>query len=188
MKKTILDIVRSPQTVFSFKELLLMWGNVDPKTAKARVNYYVRRGQLYALRRGLYAKQKDYQKFELACKLMPPAYISFETVLLEAGIVFQQDSSIFMAGSISKTLLCDGQAYVFKKIQDPILMNNAGIESHGTYYIASKERAYLDVLYLNKNYHFDNLGALDKTKVLAILPIYHNQRMERTVYEHFKTL
>ena len=55
------------------------------------------------------------------------------------------------------------------------------------YWIASPERAYLDMLYLHKDYYFDNLRPLDWNKVAEILPIYQNKRMERVVAEQYKS-
>jgi hypothetical protein len=43
------------------------------------------------------------------------------------------------------------------------------------------------VLYLNKDYHFDNLDNIDWQKVNAILPIYGgNKRIERLVKKFSK--
>ena len=83
------NLLRSKQTVFSFKELMLLWGGINSTTARARIHYYVAQGQLYPLRRGLYAKDKDYDRFELATRIFTPSYISFETVLQSQGIIFQ---------------------------------------------------------------------------------------------------
>ena len=60
------------------------------------------------------------------------------------------------------------------------------IENKGNYSAASKERAFLDVLYLNKDYHFDSLPPLDWDKIFAILPIYGNKRMAKKANEYFK--
>lgn len=76
--------------------------------------------------------------------------------------------------------------YSFRKIKDTILTNTAGIENRGTYFAATKERAFLDVLYLNKDYHFDNLSPLDFKKVQELLPMYHNKRMEHSVKKLLK--
>jgi hypothetical protein len=106
--------------------------------------------------------------------------------LLEAGIIFQYYSTIFVATYQTKDIVCDGQSYSFRKIKNTILTNRAGLENRGNYFAASKERAFLDVLYLNKDYHFDNLSALDFDKVVALLPIYNTKRMVRKVHAHFK--
>jgi len=43
------------------------------------------------------------------------------------------------------------------------------------------ERAFLDTLYLYKNYHFDNLSPINWKKVFEILPIYRNKALEKRV-------
>jgi len=187
MKKTnLLDILRSKSSVFTFKEILLASIEANPALLRRRLNYYVKTGELYHIRRGLYAKDKDYDKLEVATKIFTPSYVSFETVLVQAGVVFQHYSTIFVSTYQTKEIVCDGQAYSFKKIKDAILTNNAGIEQGEHYSIASKERAFLDILYLNKGYHFDNLSPLDFNKMFALLPIYNNQRMVKKVKAYFK--
>jgi len=185
-KASILKILRSQASVFSFKDILLSNHDVNPLLLKRRLNYYVKKGELYHIRRGLYAKDKNYDRLELATRVFTPSYVSFETVLREAGVIFQYYSTIFVATYQTKEIACDGQAYSFRKIKDTILTNSAGIEKRGFYFIASKERAFLDMLYLNKNYHFDNLSPLDFKKVLALLPIYNNKRMAKEVPTYFK--
>ena len=55
------------------------------------------------------------------------------------------------------------------------------------YFIAVPERAFLDIVYLNKDYHFDNLSVLNWNKVFEILAIYGgNKRMEKKVKEYYK--
>lgn len=185
MKKyDILLILRSSNTVFSFKEILLSSEEKNPLLLKRRLNYYVKIGELYHIRRGLYAKDKNYNKFELATKIFTPSYISFETVLGKAGIIFQFYGKIFVASYQSKEIVCDNQLYGFKKIKDSILTDSSGVERKENYFIASPERALLDIIYLYKNYHFDSLSALDWNKVYDILPIYGgNKRMEKKVAE-----
>jgi predicted transcriptional regulator of viral defense system len=185
-KTDILNILRSKATVFTFKDILLASNEAKPLLLKRRLNYYVKRGELYHIRRGLYAKDKNYDRFELATKIFTPAYVSFETILRQEGIIFQYYSTIFVASYQTKEIVCDSQTYSFKKIKDTILTNNAGIENRSTYSVASKERAFLDMLYLNKDYHFDNLAPLNFDKVLALLPIYNNRRMSKTVDLYFK--
>ena len=67
MKKVdILNILKSNNTVFSFKEILLTSGESNPALLRRRIYYYIKNGQLYGIRRGLYAKDKNYNKLELA--------------------------------------------------------------------------------------------------------------------------
>lgn len=188
MKKAniLATILRSSQTVFTFNDILLNTQETKPDLLKRRLNYYVHKNELYHIRRGLYAKDKNYDRLELATKIFTPSYVSFETVLREAGIIFQYYATIFVATYQTKEIECDGQLYSFKKIKDTILVNNAGIERRNSYYVASKERAFLDILYLNKDYYFDNLMPLNEDKVRSLLPIYDNQRMVKQVDKIFR--
>lgn len=186
-KNVLLQIFKSKSTVLSFKEILLAAGPISSDLLKRRLHYYVQNGELYAIRKGFYARDKNYDRREFATKLFTPSYISFETVLAEAGVIFQYYSTIFVATYQTKDIVCDGQQYSYKKLKDTILVNTTGIENRGNYFIASPERAFLDVLYLNKNYYFDNLSALNFDKLLSILPIYQNKRMERAVHAQLKT-
>ncbi|MFA5023499.1 MAG: hypothetical protein WC523_00880 [Patescibacteria group bacterium] len=179
------EILRSNKTVFSFKDLILFWGGISKLTAASRVNYYVKNNNLYHIRRGLYAKDKNYNRYELATKIFTPAYISFETVLGASGVTFQHYSKIFVASYQNAEIECDGQVIAFKRIKEEILTSNYGIETRDNYSVASPERAFLDVVYLNKDYHFDNLGGLNWEKVYQILPIYGaNKRIAAAVKKY----
>ena len=180
-KGFIKELFKSPKTVFSFKDLCLLWESTDAETIKSRVNYYVKHGDLYHIRRGFYARDKSYNHFELATKIFTPAYISFETVLSQAGIIFQYYRQIFVASYKSKSITCDEQIYTFRSIKSVILTNALGIEIKENYSMACPERAFLDILYLHKNYHFDNLSGLNWDRVYEILPIYKNNRMKKAV-------
>jgi hypothetical protein len=182
-------LLRSKNTVFSTKDVALLWRNAQTGATQVRLSYYVRTEKLVRIRRGIYAKDKNYNKFEFATKILRPSYVSFETVLGTAGITFQYYSQIFVASYVKRELSCDGQTYSFKKIKDSILSNPIGVDQTGEYAIAGKERAFLDTIYSNKNYYFDNLSPLDWDKVFEILPIYNNKSMAKMVqryYERYK--
>jgi predicted transcriptional regulator of viral defense system len=190
MKKPISAILKSKQTVFTFKDVSLLWGMTDRKSAVTGINYYVSTGDLYRIRRGIYAKDKDYDKVELASRIYTPAYVSFETVLARAGLIFQYYSQIFVASYLTREIIIDGQKYVYRKIKDTSLTDPAGVLNQDGIAIATKERAFLDTLYINKDYHFDHLGVLDWEMVFQILPLYENKRMTkkvRALYDDFKS-
>lgn len=184
-KADILSILRGSNTVFTFKEILLASGETNPNLLKRRLNYYIKKGELYSIRRGLYAKDRNYDKLELATKIYTPSYVSFETVLRQAGITFQYYERIFVASYITREIVADNQTYEYKRMRDAILTNSAGIEKKEGYFISSPERAFLDVLYRTTSYYFDNLRPLNWDKVFELLPIYSNKRMEKTVKKIF---
>ncbi|MDO8806612.1 MAG: hypothetical protein Q7R35_19540 [Elusimicrobiota bacterium] len=178
-------ILRSSRTIFSAKDIMLLWGDTGTNAAKVRINYYVKGGALYRVRRGIYAKDKTYNKFELATKIFTPAYVSFETVLARAGVVFQYYDRIFTASYLTREIVADNGTYSYKRIKAAVLTARAGIENQENYAIASPERAFLDVIYSYKDYHFDNLSPLNWDRVYEILPIYGgNKRMGKKVKQY----
>lgn len=178
----LLELMRAKSTVFTTSEIALLWGESDVQLIRKKLYRYVKTGKLFSLRKGIYTKDKKYDKYELAIKILTPAYVSLETVLARAGVIFQFYSQIFVVSYLTREMTIDGNLYSFKKIKDAILTNRAGIQVKDNYFIATPERALLDVLYLNKDYHFDNLDNIDWQKVNAILPIYGgNKRMERLI-------
>ncbi|MEW5941503.1 MAG: hypothetical protein AB1750_17695 [Chloroflexota bacterium] len=174
-------ILRSPKTVFTFEDVSLLWGEPSTQAVRVRLSYYVGRGRLYRIRRGLYAKDKNYNKLEFATRIYPPSYVSFETILAREGLIFQFHAEISVASYLTRDIEVDGQIYSFRKIKTPILINPVGVENRNETSLAARERAFLDTLYLHGDYHFDNLNGLDWNKVLDMLPIYQNQSMERRV-------
>lgn len=181
------SILRSKKTVFTIKDVSLLWQDVDTNAAKSRLNYYVRTGNLYRIRRGIYAKSKSYEKLDLATRICTPSYVSFETILLKEGIIFQYQTTITLASYCSRTIEVDNQKYSYQKIKEDVLLNPLGILHEKETSIASKERALLDTLYIHADYHFDNTRLLDWNVVFTMLPMYDNKRMQKKVhslYDH----
>lgn len=178
-------IYKSSQTVFTINDFCLIWGVNQPELVWSRANDYAKRGKLYKLRKGIYAKDKDYNKLELATKIYTPSYVSLETVLAQEGVVFQYYETIFVISYLSRNLKVANQKFVFKKIKNEILVNPNGIALKNGYSIATKERAFLDALYLYKDYYFDNLDALDKNKVFELMTIYRNKQLVKKVKQYF---
>ena len=184
-KDYLMDLMRSKNTIFTTKDVSLLWGESDVDFVRKKLYRYIKAGKLYSVRKGIYAKDKNYEKYELATKVFTPSYVSFETVLTRAGVVFQFYGQVFAASYLTREFTIDDQIYVLKKVKDPILTNQTGIDVRENYFIASPERAFLDVVYLNKEYHFDNLSNINWDKVNEILPIYGgNKRMEVKVKKY----
>jgi hypothetical protein len=177
----ILKLMRVKNSVFTFKEIALLLGPTDVNLLKRKISYYVKTDKLYRVRKGIYARDTGYDRFELATKIYSPSYISFETVLAQAGVIFQFYSQIFVASYLTREILVDNQKICYRKIKDSILTSKNGLEFRNNYWIASFERAFLDTLYLNKDYYFDNLSPLNKDRIFKILPIYKNKTLEKKV-------
>ncbi|MFA6340883.1 MAG: hypothetical protein WCX27_01410 [Candidatus Paceibacterota bacterium] len=146
----------------------------------------MKRGVLTKLTRGVFAKSKDYNPKELATSIYTPSYISFETVLREAGVIFQHYDTIFAASKWPKTMNVDKHTFAFRKLKDVVLFNSSGIEIRDNYSIATVERAFLDMIYLFPNYHFDNLKSLDWEKCNELAKIYGNKELMKRLDKYRK--
>lgn len=180
-------LLRSPKSVFTTKDAALLWQDSNINAIKVRLNYYVKNGDLYQPHRRLFTKSKDYSYHELATRIFTPSYISFETVLLQTGLIFQYQSTITLASYLTRQIVIDGQTYSYRKVKDKILVNTNGVILENEYTIATKERAFLDTLYLHGNFHFDNLRSLDWEKVMELVPMYDNARLEKTIKKLYES-
>ncbi|PIY80449.1 MAG: hypothetical protein COY80_02850 [Candidatus Pacebacteria bacterium CG_4_10_14_0_8_um_filter_42_14] len=179
-------ILRSNKTIFTVKDIALLWQDANTDSARVRLSYYVKKGNLYRLRRGIYVKDKNYDKLELATRIFTPSYVSFETVLAREGLIFQYQMGITVASYLSRDIIIDGQMYLYRKMKNSIPTNSTGIEQTNNGAIATKDRAFLDTLYSNTDYHFDNLRALDWEIIYSLLPLYDNKRLAKKVKLLFK--
>lgn len=177
----ILAIYQDMRTVFRLIDIAILVGETDFQSLNKKLNYCVRTGKLNNPRKGIYTKSK-YDSAELACNIYAPSYISLEFVLQKAGLVFQYDSSITSVSYLRRNIEVEGQAYSYRKIKGETLVNVSGVlRQKNNVNIATPERAFLDMLYLNTNYYFDNLNPLSEKKVYEILPIYQSKAMASRV-------
>lgn len=181
------SILRSNKTVFSSKDISLLWHTPSVSATRERISYYIKKGELYRIRKGFYAKDKNYNRLELATRIYTPSYVSFETVLAKEGLIFQYYEKIFIASYLVREISVDGQIYSYRKIKTNVLITPVGVLQSNETSIATKERAFLDTLYVNSDYHFDNLHNVNWEKVFEILPIYTNKRMEKKVNSLYRT-
>jgi predicted transcriptional regulator of viral defense system len=179
-------ILRSKKTVFSLKDLALLWNEPSSTSTRVRLHYYIKKGDLVRIRGGLYAKNRNYNKLELATRILTPAYVSFETVLAKEGLIFQYYETIYVASYTTREIEIDKQIYAFRKVKDTLLMDETGIIHDAETSVANKERAFLDILYVSADYYFDDLRSLDWERVFDILPIYGNQRLVKKVNNLYK--
>lgn len=181
----ILNLYKKPQTIFSLAELSLEYPQVPYNNLKRKVDYFVKVGKLKRLRRGIYAKE-DFNLLELANKVYTPSYISLETVLQKEGLVFQDYHTIFVISYLTRKIKVGENFFFYRKIKDAVLLNSAGIKKENAYSIATIERAFLDAVFLYKNYHFDNLKPLDWSKINKLKQIYQSKSLEKRVAEYYQ--
>ena len=155
-------------------------GESNFKKLNERLNYYVRKGKILRPRKGVYVKP-GYDPEELACMLYTPSYISLEYVLQKGGVVFQYDERLTAVSYLSRSVEIEGRIYAYRKIKGETLIVTQGIIQTGNVNIATPERAFLDILYLNSNYYFDNLHPLNENLITTLLPAYNSKTLTERV-------
>jgi len=181
----ILKLYGRSETVFTLDEISQLFPDISYESVRDRLYYFTKVGKLKRPHQGIYAKV-DYNPYELANKLYKPSYISLETVLGTGNVVFQYYETIFAVSYLTRTLAINNISIQYRQIKGEILTNTEGIEEKEGYFIATLERAFLDAIYIYKNYHFDNLGVIDWKKVEVLKKIYKSKVFEKRVGEYYK--
>lgn len=179
-------LLRTKKTIFTIQELAFFWKIDNPNTLKSKIYFLVKNKKLIPLHKGVYTPISNYDKFELAGKLKSPSYVSLETVLYKGGVIFQYSTDITSISNVTKTIKCEGINYVYHKLKDEILFNKSGLEIFDNYYLATVERAFLDMIYLNKNYYFDNLQPINWERCFSLVEIYKNKALTKRLKEYHK--
>lgn len=173
-----LELLNQNRTsVFRISDVAMITGETNKTRIAQRMRYSVKNGYLVSPCHGIYAKT-DYSIEEVACKLYVPSYISLETVLQKAGIIFQYSDEITVMSYLSRSVKIGDREIRYHKVKKEIIVDIAGI-IRGEINEATPERAFLDILYLNSHYHFDNPSILDKTLVQKLLPIYNSPTLSK---------
>ncbi len=173
----IAKLYESPKTILTIKDIALIWEETNTVNLLSKVKYYAKQGSLIRLIRGVFAKSTEYDIKELATSIYTPSYISFETVLREAGIIFQHHDSIFVAGPYPTTKKIGDKTITFRKLKDSVLYSAVGIKNEKNYSIATPERAFLDTIYLSPKFYFDNLRSINWETCFELAKIYDNTQL-----------
>ena len=181
----LFTIYNNNRTVYTFSNIALLTGESNAAKLSNKLNYYVHSGKLLNPRKGIYAKN-NYNPEELACLLYTPSYISLEYVLQKAGVIFQYDEKITVVSYLSRTVEIDKNVYQYRKIKNEILIDMSGIIRSNNLNIATPERAFLDVMYLNASYYFDNINSLNKNVIYELLPVYNSKILTERINNIFK--
>jgi len=168
----LFEIYKDSRTVFRISDIALLTNSNDTLLYQ-KLNRLVKKGKLLNIRKGIYAKE-GYKPEELACLLYVPTYISLAYVLQRSGIIFQYDSAITNISYLNREILVNEQSIQYRQIKDEVLLNTNGIINKNNTNIATPERAFLDTLYLNGFFYFDNIEQLDINKIYELLPMYNS--------------
>ena len=173
----LFEIYKDSRTVFRINDIALLLDSND-RLLYQKLNKLVKKEKLLNIRKGIYAKE-GYKSEELACLLYTPTYISLGYVLQRNGISFQYDSAITNISYLNRDLYINNQSIRYRQIKREILLNTNGIIYKDNMNIATPERAFLDTLYLNGFFYFDNIKQLNINKIFELLPIYNSASLNR---------
>ena len=177
----ILKLYQDPRTVFKIADIALITGQNNPESLAKKLNYYVKTGKIHSPRRGLYVKP-GYNPEEMASKLFTPSYISLQSVLQRAGVIFQYSEKLTLISYLSREVEVDGQIFTYRRARQKVLYNwNGIIRNDQGIYQATPERAFVDLCYLEPGFYFDNLSPLNRNLVENLLAIYSSPNLNKRV-------
>lgn len=177
----VFSLYQDFRTVYRLSDIALLTFETNFESLNKRINYAVKTGKILNPRQGVYAKP-GYEPQEMACRIFTPSYISLEYVLQKNGVIFQYKSQITSISYLNRSIEIDGLGYEYRKIKGEIMVDTLGIIRYENgVNIATPERAFLDMLYLNGDSYFDNLDLLNVKLIDQILPIYQSAKLNQRV-------
>jgi len=177
---------------FTVKDLEDILG-IKPESARVLCSRYVKAGVFVRLKNNFYVLQQNWDKlskedfFRIANLLQVPSYISFMTALSAYEVTTQVQRGFFESAAIKRSVRFNvlDTTFNYYKLKKEYYFD---FLKSGQYFIASKEKAFLDSVYLYSfgKYKLD-LASLDLTKLstvkikknLKIYPIQTKLIMEK---------
>ena len=139
-----------------FHSSVLTAGGVDPSDLGRQLSRWVKSGNLVQLRRGLYALSERHQKtrphpFLVANRLKRASYVSLQSALEFHGLIPEYVPSVIsVTTGRPEELLTAYGTFIYKHIKTAIFSGyeNADVGEGQSAFIATPEKALLDLLYL----------------------------------------
>ncbi len=167
-------LLKLDQKLFHTQDLALIWGISNKNTLYTTIKRYTKKGILIPIHKGFYSTLplEKINPLKLAIGYLHQfAYLSCESVLIEAGVIFQKDNYLTFVSSVSKKFSLAGYNFYVRKLKNEFLYNDCGINEEKGTKKASLERAVADLLYFNPQYHFDNPKKINWKKIKEIKKI-----------------
>ena len=139
-----------------FETRLLLAGALDPSAVRRQLSRWTKAGQLYQLRRGLYALAPPFQKVKphpglVANRLVPGSYVSLQSALAHYGLI---PEGVPVTTSITTVRPGRWQTplgvYTYRHVAPKLLSAYQLIDLGGGQqaFMATPEKALLDLVYL----------------------------------------
>lgn len=165
------ELLRLDQKILHASDLGKLWGHSNQASLYTAINRYVKKGILIPIQKGLYATipldKIDPIKLGMAV-IHNYAYLSCETVLAKAGLIFQSVQTITLISLRPRKFEIGNNRYLVRQLNPKFLYQTAGMDDRAGYLEAGPERAVADMLYFNPRYHFDGADRIDWKRVKLI--------------------
>lgn len=164
-------LLKQGQQLFHTRDLALLWGIDNDNTLYTTIKRYVKKGVLIPIHKGFYSAVllDKIDPLELGLSFLHDfGYVSCESVLSLAGVIFQSQNYITLVSSVSRKFTLADHHFLTRRLKPAYLFNDAGLYTQAGITQASTERAVADLLYFNSAYHFDNKQSVDWAKVAQI--------------------
>lgn len=156
---------------------------IKPESAWVLCSRYVKEGIFIRLKKNTYTLERNWKSwakddfFGISNFLQVPSYISFMTALSFYGVTTQVQRDFFESASLkrSRKFEIEGVLFNYYKLKKQYYSD---FNKTGGFFIASKEKAFVDSVYLYSfgKYKIDlssiDLNKLDKAKVKKIIQAY----------------
>jgi predicted transcriptional regulator of viral defense system len=156
---------------------------INTESASVFCSRYAKQGLLVKLKNNLYTTTQNLQNISkkellvIANRFQVPSYISLMTALSYFEITTQVQQNYIECISLKRSIVYEPSGIIFKYYRFPKKYYFDFDISDGIF-IASKEKAFIDAVYLNSfgKYKFDksslDLNKLDKLKIKKIMKSY----------------
>jgi predicted transcriptional regulator of viral defense system len=167
---------------FSVEDIVSLTG-IKPDSARVLCSRYRKKGIFIRLKKNLYVLEEKWRHLEredflrIANFLQVPSYVSFLTALSVRGITTQVPRGFFESASLKRSVKFEAKdtVFAFYKLKKGLYFDF--VKEKG-YFIATKEKAFLDAVYLSSlgRYALDftalDTDRLDKTRLKKLIKAY----------------
>jgi len=158
-------LIQQPQKLFHTSDLKILWGIENQSTLYQTIYRLIKKGVLIRVYKGLYSivPLNQLDSIEIGFRAINHfSYLSTESVLAKEGIINQSPAKITFISGTPANFNINGCAYLVRQLKPQCLNNSLGItQNDNGVFLASTERAIADMLYFQKNYHFDADNVID---------------------------
>lgn len=170
--------------IISSQQLKQTWWTTW-NTFNKKLTYHLKHGKLFKIVKSIYSTKHpstltDEEHLYIWSLMYRPSYLSYETILHQAGIIFQYDTTLTFAWPYTTQKYIWKHIYTFRRLPMWLLTLPLGTIRKAEIIQATPERAICDTLYQNPHFPFDHIPtSLNKDLLLQLAEIYAHTRGQK---------